>query len=138
MNNKAFTLLELLIVILIIAVLATLAVPQYIGFIEKSRAAEAMRVIGMATHAERLHKMETGAYTWNLNNLDIEIPDSGYWEYSVVSVGLRDFALRATRTAKDASPEFVGQYISLWVYDSGQISYWCGTHVGVPRGYRFD
>ena len=46
MNKKAFTLLELLMVVIIIGILATLAVPQYQNFREKAIAAEAIRICG--------------------------------------------------------------------------------------------
>lgn len=44
--KKAFTLLELIVVIIIIGVLATLGLTQYSRVIEKSRSAEARRIIG--------------------------------------------------------------------------------------------
>ncbi|MDD6381389.1 MAG: prepilin-type N-terminal cleavage/methylation domain-containing protein [Lachnospiraceae bacterium] len=37
-NNKGFTLIELIVVIAIIAVLATILAPQYLRYVEKSRA----------------------------------------------------------------------------------------------------
>ena len=44
--KKGFTLLELMIVIIIIGVLATLGVMQYQGAIERARGAEARQIIG--------------------------------------------------------------------------------------------
>jgi prepilin-type N-terminal cleavage/methylation domain-containing protein len=44
--RKGFTLLELMIVIIIIGVLATVGIMQYTATIEKSRGAEARQVIG--------------------------------------------------------------------------------------------
>ncbi len=36
-NNKGFTLIELIIVIAIIAILAAVIAPQYLGYVEKAR-----------------------------------------------------------------------------------------------------
>jgi len=46
MHKKGFTLLELLIVVIIIGVLATMALPQYTATIEKARSGEAIVNIG--------------------------------------------------------------------------------------------
>jgi prepilin-type N-terminal cleavage/methylation domain-containing protein len=46
MFNKGFTLIEIIIVIVIIGVLATLALPRITGQIEASRGAEAMNMFG--------------------------------------------------------------------------------------------
>jgi len=46
MRKKGFTLLELLIVVIIIGVLATMALPQYTATIEKARSGEAVINIG--------------------------------------------------------------------------------------------
>ena len=45
-NRKGFTLLELMIVIIIVGILATLGVMQYQIAIEKSRGAEARQILG--------------------------------------------------------------------------------------------
>ncbi len=44
--NKSFTLLELVVVIVILGVLATLGFTQYGRMVEKSRGAEARMIIG--------------------------------------------------------------------------------------------
>ncbi len=46
MTKRGFTLLEMLIVVIIIGVLASIALPQYIKTLEKARAAEAVTNIG--------------------------------------------------------------------------------------------
>jgi prepilin-type N-terminal cleavage/methylation domain-containing protein len=48
---RGFTLLELIVVIIIIGVLATLGVMQYQGAIEKSRGAEARQIMGQLRSA---------------------------------------------------------------------------------------
>lgn len=47
LNNKGFTLLEILIVLIILGVIAGIAVPAFQGQIEKGRAQEAYRNISM-------------------------------------------------------------------------------------------
>jgi prepilin-type N-terminal cleavage/methylation domain-containing protein len=51
MNKKGFTLIEIIIVIVILGVLATLAVPRITAQIEASRAAEAVNIMGVMKRA---------------------------------------------------------------------------------------
>ena len=74
MNNKGFTLIELLVVVLIIGILAAMALPQYMKAVEKSRASEAVQLVGQLINAEKIYEMATGGFTNDLNALDIEMP----------------------------------------------------------------
>jgi prepilin-type N-terminal cleavage/methylation domain-containing protein len=56
---KSFTLIELLIAVVIIALLATLAIPQYNSMIIKSKAAEAINMLDAIRKAELAYHDET-------------------------------------------------------------------------------
>ena len=88
MNKKGFTLLELLVVVLIIGILASLALPQYQMAVEKSRSAEVL--MNLATI-----KREIGLYI-TANGL----PSSGFVPY-------KDFA-----TVELSGGEWSGGYSS--------------------------
>ena len=74
MKNKAFTLIELLVVILIIGILAAIAFPQYKKVVFKSKFKELKVHLHEIKNAEERLLAETGSYTSNRNNLDIEFP----------------------------------------------------------------
>jgi len=74
MNNKGFTLIELLVVVLIIGILAAIALPQYMKAVEKSRAAEAITLLGNLVNAEKIYEMAQGSFTNDLSSLDITMP----------------------------------------------------------------
>ena len=78
-NDRAgFTLLELLMVVIIIAILASIALPQYLRVAERSRAAEALQNLAAIRSAESRHKAATPGNLYDnsgaLANLDINVP----------------------------------------------------------------
>jgi type IV pilus assembly protein PilA len=58
-SKKGFTLLELLIVVIIMGILATVAIPQFTTFVDRAGAAEAIHVIGAIRTAIALEAAET-------------------------------------------------------------------------------
>ena len=68
--KKGFTLIELLVVVLIIGILSAIALPQYEKAVEKSRAAEAMQMLGYMQRQRTIWELDGGkGYT----NADIGI-----------------------------------------------------------------
>jgi len=57
-NKKGFTLIELIVVIAIVGVLAAVAVPSYIAYIDKSRAAADSYTLGELNEATRVYYAE--------------------------------------------------------------------------------
>ncbi len=72
-TRGGFTLLELIIVIIIIGVLATLGFTQYTKMVEKGRAAEARTILGTLRTAENAYNLEYGAFG-SVTDLGLEIP----------------------------------------------------------------
>jgi len=99
-----FTLLELVLVVIIVGILATFAVP---GYLKVKRAAEgrnASTQLRLIQAAEKMEVLETSLYVacaafaaCNIA-LKLELPDDG-WTYGVACVG--DCAVDFTATATD-------------------------------------
>lgn len=71
LSQKAFTLIELMVVILIVGVLAAALIPLMKGKIDSSKWTEANAAAGMIRQAERTYFMETGnTVTGQLNDAD--------------------------------------------------------------------
>ncbi|MFH1281473.1 MAG: prepilin-type N-terminal cleavage/methylation domain-containing protein [Candidatus Omnitrophota bacterium] len=71
--RKGFTLVELIIVIIIVGILASVGMTQYTKVVEKGRAAEARMMLGTLRSAEIVEFTETGAYA-TVANLGVGAP----------------------------------------------------------------
>ena len=73
--KKGFTLIELIVVIIIVGILASVGMTQYTKVVEKGRAAEARLILGSLRTAEIAEFMENGAYA-TVANLGVAAPST--------------------------------------------------------------
>lgn len=71
-NNKAFTLLEILVVVLIIGILAAIAVPQYQKSVAKAELGQIISMTRTIKEAEEFYYLSNGQYA-PINSLDISV-----------------------------------------------------------------
>jgi len=77
MNKKAFTLLELLVVVLIIGILAVIALPQYKRAVDRSTAAQGISIIKSVWQSMESYYLTNNSFPTSFDQLDIEIPWTG-------------------------------------------------------------
>ncbi len=65
-KNKGFTLVELLVVLVIVAILAAIATPIYLQNSKRSKAAEALGVMALIRQDEREFKVNKGGLTYDI------------------------------------------------------------------------
>jgi prepilin-type N-terminal cleavage/methylation domain-containing protein len=136
--KKGFTLLELLIVIIIVGVMATLGLTQYTAVVERSRGAEARQIIGqLRSVCAALYMDQNDVAVCNANaGADLGLGDgtgktipstacapSHYFQYTYAFVSPNDITFTATRCAgggKNPQGPAAGRTLSLAVnYDTG-------------------
>ncbi len=74
MKNQAFTLVEVLVVVLIIGILAAIAVPQYHKSVEISKASQVYTMLDNIAKAELAYFLLHNTHTSKLSDLNIEVP----------------------------------------------------------------
>lgn len=100
MKSKGFSLIELMIVIVIVSILATIAIPSYNEQVAKSRRAEAMRGLGdLQLRQERWRSNHTSYGTY----ADLGSPTVDNYTLTVTGISGLGYTLTATRSAKQAS-----------------------------------
>lgn len=133
--KRGFTLLELIVVIIILGILATLGFTQYTKMIEKGRTSEAKMILGQLRTAEEAYKLEYGnyvAYSGASSSLPIDVPTAcavtHYFSYAVTVAGAgptSTFIATATRcTAGGKAPNFTGTAYTVTLTNA---AVWGGT-----------
>jgi type IV pilus assembly protein PilE len=68
-DAKGITLIELLIVIVIVGILATIAVPIYRGYMQRARRADAKTSLEQVRAAQEMRRAEYGSYSTSIASL---------------------------------------------------------------------
>lgn len=131
-RTKGFTLLELMIVVIIVGILATLGVSQYARATERARGAEARQVLSTVRSLAVAYSMDHEAYTGFDNTIAgigtgvDQIPSacrpSHYFYYNVLGASATSVQMRAIRCTggqgKPPSGATAG-YLQLWINTDG-------------------
>jgi len=145
LGKKGFTLIELIVVVIVIGILATIAIPQYLKATEKAKGAKAKNALGLIAQAEKLARADTDTYVdcadgaFGATFIDYveldELDADSDWDYDVAADNANNaFLATATRTCNGCN--YDNQTISLdeagaWTASNGGAgnsgAIWLGT-----------
>lgn len=119
--KKGFTLLELMMVVIIIGILATIGIPQFTKAIDKTKGEEAKAVLGLIKTAQKMYRLDNNSYA-RQSDFDklyeyMERPSETNFTYTITASDTNTFTARATETKSSAryitineKGEFGGNY----------------------------
>jgi len=96
LNNKAYTLTEVLITIVVLGVLISLALPNYSTVIERGRTAEAVSILGVLHEAQKLYQFENGTWSNDPDLLEVTYENNAIKYYDETTLTGRDGATECT------------------------------------------
>lgn len=107
--KAGFSLVELTIVVVILGILATFAVPRFMSSVEKTKASEAFSYLAQIEGAQARYNTEHGKYANRTSNLDIDLDTPEHFSVSGVSSSNWETKWEMTLTRNGASSGY-GRY----------------------------
>jgi prepilin-type N-terminal cleavage/methylation domain-containing protein len=119
-KQLGFTLVELAVVVVIIGVLASFAVPRFISSVERTKAGEAFNYLATIHGSQERYAVRQGTYASDLDDLDVILDDPRYFSVGAVEFapGLSDleggWMLSMTRSGFAVG---YGEYTVTWTHE---------------------
>jgi prepilin-type N-terminal cleavage/methylation domain-containing protein len=131
-NKKAFTLIEVLVVVLIIGILAAIALPQYQLAVAKARMSEGLLVLKSIKQATDRYQLITDKVAPSFEYLDITLPNCNK-TFTTCSSNSVDYTITPSGGVMKASLK--GRDIML-ERNTGNNILWCQYKTGNSLGEK--
>lgn len=115
-TNRGFTLIELMIVVGILAVIASIAIPAYTGYIRTAKLSEAQNNLATLRLAQEEFYLENNAYFAGATTALVETASQGLWTATKGSEAAVAFSYVVTTTPSSWSATATGNLVGSSVF----------------------
>lgn len=132
--QQGFTLIELMIVVAIIGILASMAIPAYQTYTIRAQVAEGLNISGPVQNAVAEYRLEYGVFPADNTAAaaDIATAYRGKYVSSITIAG----AVVSIQYGNDANGQINGQTLELTaISNAGSVEWSCATGGVIPTGY---
>ncbi len=128
-REAGFTLIEVLVVVIIVAILAAVAFPIYQNYVKGAYASDAQSAIGSIFNAAQMYYQDTGQYPTSVDELQpkymqLNKSTERQWDFTIIGSGDELSQIQATST--EEMKQGAGKEITYEV------------ETGLFKGYGFD
>jgi len=133
--QKGFTLIELMIVIAIIGIIASIAIPLYTNYVVRSQVAEGINMSTAAKVAASEYFQNTGAFATSNNSAGIEAPANIIGNY-VSQVQIVAGGTIQITFGNQAHPDIFGAVLSMVpTSNAGSVTWACNGDAALPNKF---
>ncbi len=126
-NEKGFTLIELMIVVLVVSILATISVVVYNNFLKQARTVEAKSFLSALARQQTAYYVENEEYTGDLLKLglpglglpELGLPELGRLKYYKITIDVSPELQRYVATAS-GDIDF-DTYLDVWTINQNEV-----------------
>ena len=113
-RNQGFSLIELMIVVVIVAILAAVAIPSYRQYVVRSHRTDAQRALMDVAGRQERYFYSNNTYADALGDLSASASMAGaYYSVSIASASSTDFTVTATAVGAQQRDDTLCQTLSL-------------------------
>ncbi len=103
-QHRGFTLIEMMIVVAILGILASIALPAYQEYVRKGRRADAMQALSRVMQEQERHRSNNATYAGDVATLDLAgTSNDGYYTIALSGASGSGYIATATATGVQAS-----------------------------------